>query len=75
MPEFRFHSISLEQIDRFSPNFIYAFILTISRLGLLHIIFRTFVLELGLNEMYVWFLLPTYPIFFKTLPHLPYPKH
>ena len=33
-------------MDRISPNFIYAFLLTRSKLGLLHIIFRTFVLEL-----------------------------
>ena len=33
-------------MDRFSPNFIYAFILTKSSLGLLHVIFRTFVPEL-----------------------------
>ena len=32
-------------MDRISPNFIYAFILTRSMLGLLHIIFRTFVPE------------------------------
>ena len=44
-PEFRFCSISCEQIDRISPNFIYAFILTRSTLGLLLIIFRTFVPE------------------------------
>ena len=44
-PEFRFCSISCEQIDRNSPNFIYAFILTRSTLGLLLIIFRTFVPE------------------------------
>ena len=30
-------------MDRISPNFIYAFILTRSTLGLLHIIFRAFV--------------------------------
>ena len=45
MPKFRFHSISWEQIDIRSPNFIYAFILTRSTFGLLHIIFRTFVPE------------------------------
>ena len=45
-PKFCFPSISGEQMDRISPNFIYAFILTRSTLGLLHIIFRTFVLEL-----------------------------
>ena len=46
-PEFlRFRSISWEQIDRFSPNFISAFILTRSRLGLLHLIFHIFVPEL-----------------------------
>ena len=33
MSEFCFHSISGEQMDRISPNFVYAFILTISRLG------------------------------------------
>ena len=33
-------------MDRISPNFIYAFILTRSTLGLLHIIFCTFVPEL-----------------------------
>ena len=45
-PKFRFHSISREQIDWFSPNFIYAFILTRSNLGLLHLSFHTFVPEL-----------------------------
>ena len=33
-------------MDRISPNFVYAFILTISRLGLLHVIFGLFVTEL-----------------------------
>ena len=33
-------------MDRISPNFLYAFILTISSLGLLHIIFCTYVPEL-----------------------------
>ena len=33
-------------MDRISPNFIYAFILTRSTVELLHIIFRTFVPEL-----------------------------
>ena len=37
----------LEQIDRMSPNFIYALILTSNSIGLLHIIFRTFGLELS----------------------------
>ena len=46
MPKFPFRSISWEQIDRFPPNFIYASILTRSSLGLLHVIFRTFVSEL-----------------------------
>ena len=36
----------LEKMDRMSPNFIYVFILTRSTLGLLNIIFRTFVPEL-----------------------------
>ena len=45
-PKFRFRSISWKQMDRISPNFIYAFILTRSTLGLLHIIFHTFVPEL-----------------------------
>ena len=46
MQKFRFHSISWEQIDRISPNFIYAFISTRSSLELSHIIFRNFVPEL-----------------------------
>ena len=33
--EFRFCSISLEQIDRISPHFYYALMLTRSKLGLL----------------------------------------
>ena len=37
---------SIEQIDRFSQNFIYTLILTRSSLELLHTIFCTFVLEL-----------------------------
>ena len=45
-PKSRFRSISWEQIGRFSPNFIYAFILTRFILGLLLVIFRTFVPEL-----------------------------
>ena len=44
--KFPFHSISWEQIDIFLPNFIYGFILTRSSLGLLHVLFRTFVPEL-----------------------------
>ena len=46
MPKFRFRSISWETIDRILPWFIYKFILTRSSLGLLHVIFRTFVPEL-----------------------------
>ena len=38
--------ISGEQMDRISPNFLDAFILTISRLGLLPVIFCLFVTEL-----------------------------
>ena len=45
-PNFRFHSISWEQIDIFPPNFIYALILTSSSLALLHIIFQKFIPEL-----------------------------
>ena len=45
-PKFCFISISWEQIDRISTNFIYAFILTRSSLRLLHVIFRSFVPEL-----------------------------
>ena len=45
IPEFHFRSISWEQMDRISPNFIYAFILTRSSLGLLQVIFRSFVPE------------------------------
>ena len=36
----------LEQMDRLLPNFLYALTLTRSRLGLLHIVFLTFVIEL-----------------------------
>ena len=43
---FCFRSISSEPMDRISPNFIYALISTRSRLGLLHIIFQAFVIEL-----------------------------
>ena len=47
-PKFRFCSIPWEIKERISPNFIYAFILTRSTLGLSHIIIRTFVPELWL---------------------------
>ena len=43
--EFCFRSIFWEQIDRISPNFRYAFILTRSMVGLLGIIFHSFVTE------------------------------
>ena len=43
--EFCFHSIR-DHIDRISPNFIFALLLTRSRLGLLHIIFVLFETEL-----------------------------
>ena len=43
MPKFRFPSISWEQMDRFWPNFIKLSILTRSMLGLLAVIFHTFV--------------------------------
>ena len=46
MAKFGFCPISWIQIYRFSPNFIYAFILTRSSLGLLHVIFCTFIPEL-----------------------------
>ena len=46
MPKICFPSISWEQMNRSSPNFIYAFILTRSMLGLLRINFRTFVPKL-----------------------------
>ena len=46
MPKFCFCSISCEPIDRISPNFIYAFILTRYSMGLLHVIFPKFVPEL-----------------------------
>ena len=48
MSNFCFHSISGEQMGRISPNFVYAFILTISRLGLLPVIFSLFVTD------YLW---------------------
>ena len=44
--QFCFRSISWEQIDQIIPNCVYVLILTRSSLRLLHIIFRTFVLEL-----------------------------
>ena len=43
LSELVFRSITLDQMDRFSPNFVYAFILTISGLRLLPVIFRKFV--------------------------------
>ena len=58
MSEFHFHSISGEQIDRISPNFVYAFILTISRLELSPVIFCLFVTELWpFIDVRIWFLL------------------
>ena len=42
MSEFRFRSISLEQIDRISSNFVYALVLIRSRFGLLPVIFCNF---------------------------------
>ena len=39
LSEFCFHSISLEQMDRISQNVVYVFILTISRLGFLPVMF------------------------------------
>ena len=41
-----FRSVSLDQISRISPNFMYANILTISRLGLLPVLFCLFITEL-----------------------------
>ena len=41
--DLRQNFVSAQYFDRISPNFIYAFILTRSSLGLLHIIFRGFV--------------------------------
>ena len=49
MSEFRFVSFPfniLMQIDRISPNFIYAFIWTLSWLGLLPVIFRKFIISI-----------------------------
>ena len=40
------HSISGEQMDIISPNFIYVLILTISRLELVPVIFCLFVTEI-----------------------------
>ena len=48
-PKFPFRSISWEQMDRISPIFIYAFILTRSTLGLLHIIFTHLYQSYGLD--------------------------
>ena len=46
LPKFCFRSISRKQIDRISPNFKNALLLTRSLLGLLQIIIHTFVPEL-----------------------------
>ena len=46
MPKFCFRSLSQEHVDWFSPNCMYAFILTRSSLGLMHVIIQTFVIEL-----------------------------
>ena len=46
MSDFCFRSISLEQMDRISSNFVNALILTRSGLVLLPVIFRKFVKEL-----------------------------
>ena len=45
MSEFRFRSIFLEQMDIISSNFVYALILTRSKLGLLPVNFRKFAAE------------------------------
>ena len=58
MPKFCFRSVSREQIDRNSPNFIFAFILTRSRLRLLPSMFCLFVAELWpLIDVRILFLL------------------
>ena len=46
MSELRFRSMSLEQMDRITSNFVYALILTRSRWKVLPVIFRKFVTEL-----------------------------
>ena len=48
MSDFPFHSITLDQMDRISPNFVHAFLLTRSRLR-----FVSLSLELGLYSMIV----------------------
>ena len=58
LSEIFFCSLSLEQIDRSSPNFVYAFILTRSRLGLLPVMFCLFVTEMWpLIDVRILFLL------------------
>ena len=53
-------------MDRISPNFVYAFILTISRLGLLPVIFGLFVTELWpLIDARILFLLNVFRIFYS----------
>ena len=50
------NSVSAQYLDRISPNFVYAMILTRSRLGLLHVSFHTFVPELWpLIYAKIWF--------------------
>ena len=79
MSEFRFHSISGEEMDRISPNFVYAFILTISRLGLLYVIFCLFVSELWpLINVRILFLLNVFTCYCSIsleLDLLPHEKH
>ena len=58
MSVFRLCLRSLEQMDRIWPNFAYALILTRTRFGLLHVIFRECVTEfLPLNNVRISFLL------------------
>ena len=56
MSEFRFPSISLEQMFRIQPNVVYAYILTRSRFGMLPVIFHKFVTVMAL--IYVRILFP-----------------
>ena len=53
MSNFRFHSICLEQIDIILPNFMYAFKLTRSSLGLLPAISFWFMSEFRVRSIYL----------------------
>ena len=58
MSELRFRSISLEQMDRISPNSVYVFILTRSGLGCLFLPICNIVMALDFCQNFVSALYP-----------------